>query len=115
MKKLIKVIPFRVFLFVALLFGSDISARARGQSPAVAPGMVSDIQHPNPTGSNPKPEDATMAILAAFEKYEVVGMSAAHGNKDLDDSFSLLSAILLFLARSMTSPWNAAIPYTSPS
>ena len=67
MKKLIKVTPFRMFLFVALLFGSDISARASGQSPAAAPGMVSDIQRPNPTGSNPKPEDATMAILAAFE------------------------------------------------
>jgi hypothetical protein len=32
-----------------------------------------------------KPEEPTAAILAAFEKYEVVGMDAAHGNKDLDD------------------------------
>src|SRR4029077_16240601 len=36
-------------------------------------------------GTDPKPEDATRAILAAFDKYEVVGMDAAHGNKDLDD------------------------------
>jgi hypothetical protein len=40
---------------------------------------------PNPKGSNPKPEGAGRTLLAAFDKYEVVGMSAAHGNKDLDD------------------------------
>ena len=33
----------------------------------------------------PIPQDAAAAILAAFEKYDVVGMSAAHGNKQLDD------------------------------
>jgi hypothetical protein len=85
MKKLMKTTPFPAFLFVALVFGLDICKPARGQSPAATPGMVSDIPRPNPTGSNPKPEDATSAILTAFEKYEVVGMSAAHGNKDLDD------------------------------
>jgi hypothetical protein len=31
------------------------------------------------------PEPATTAILAAFDKYEVVGLPAAHGMKDLDD------------------------------
>jgi hypothetical protein len=36
-------------------------------------------------GKDPKPEEATKAILAAFDKYEVVGMPAAHGGKDLDD------------------------------
>lgn len=85
MKNLIKITPLRVLLFVALVFVADISAQAHEQSPAAAPGTVADIPRPNPTGSNPKPEDATTAILAAFEKYEVVGMSAAHGNKDLDD------------------------------
>ena len=35
--------------------------------------------------SDPKPQDATKAILAAFDKYQVVGMSAEHGFKDLDD------------------------------
>jgi len=44
-----------------------------------------EIQAPNPKGRNPKPEDAERALLAAFDKYEVVGMRAAHGNKDLDD------------------------------
>jgi hypothetical protein len=32
-----------------------------------------------------KPEGPTRAIIAAFSKYEVVGMDAAHGSKDLDD------------------------------
>jgi hypothetical protein len=32
-----------------------------------------------------KPEDPTRTIIAAFNKYEVVAMDAAHGNKDLDD------------------------------
>ena len=43
------------------------------------------VPRPNPTGGDPKPENATEAVLAAFGKYEVVGLSAAHGNKDLDD------------------------------
>jgi hypothetical protein len=35
--------------------------------------------------AEPTPEPAVPAILAAFDKYEVVGMSASHGLKDLDD------------------------------
>jgi hypothetical protein len=35
--------------------------------------------------SDPHPEDPTKAVLAAFDKYEVVGMGAGHGYKDLDD------------------------------
>jgi hypothetical protein len=85
MKTPIKMTPVSVLLFVTLVFGADISAQAPGQSLPPVAGTVPDIQRPNPTGSNPKPEDATAAILAAFEKYEVVGMSAAHGDKDLDD------------------------------
>ena len=38
-----------------------------------------------PQASDPKPQDATKAILAAFDKYEAVGMGAAHSFKDLDD------------------------------
>ena len=33
----------------------------------------------------PTPQNATKAILAAFERYEVVGMHSAHGSKDVDD------------------------------
>lgn len=36
-------------------------------------------------GSEPVPEPAASAILAAFDAYEVVGMPEAHGLKDADD------------------------------
>jgi hypothetical protein len=36
-------------------------------------------------GKNPAPQPAIEAILAAFNNYEVVGMSEAHRNKDEDD------------------------------
>jgi hypothetical protein len=39
----------------------------------------------NPTGSEPIPEPAIPAILAALDKYEVVAMPEDHGLKDLDD------------------------------
>ena len=42
-------------------------------------------QSARPTGSDPKPEPAIPAILAAFDKYEVVAMPEDHGLKDLDD------------------------------
>ena len=35
--------------------------------------------------ANPLPEPAVPAILAAFDKYDVVGMPVAHGLKDVDD------------------------------
>jgi hypothetical protein len=38
-----------------------------------------------PTGSEPIPEPAVPAILAAFDKYSVVAMPEAHGLKDIDD------------------------------
>jgi hypothetical protein len=85
MKKVMNVNPFLVLLSVVLVFGAGASAQEPGQSPAPGPEMVPGLQRPNPTGSNPKPEDATKAILAAFEKYEIVGMNAAHGNRDIDD------------------------------
>jgi hypothetical protein len=60
------------------------STQGRGQGPPS--GLVmTDVQAPNPKGSDPKPENASKAILAAFDKYEIVGMGAAHRNKDLDD------------------------------
>jgi hypothetical protein len=45
------------------------------------PGALAQTQQAKP-GS---PEPATAAILAAFDKYEIVGLPAAHGMKDLDD------------------------------
>jgi hypothetical protein len=67
-----------------MIFGATASA----QIPAKRhlPGQLTDdMPPPDPRGTNPKPDDAMTAILTAFGKYEVVGMSAAHGNKDLDD------------------------------
>lgn len=42
------------------------------------------------TGAEPMPKPALPAILAAFDKYEVVGMPEAHGLKDIDDFILLL-------------------------
>jgi hypothetical protein len=38
-----------------------------------------------PTGSEPVPEPAVSAILAAFDKYEIVALPESHGMKDIDD------------------------------
>jgi hypothetical protein len=42
-------------------------------------------QSAKPSGADPKAESAIPAILAAFDKYEVVAMPEDHGLKDLDD------------------------------
>ena len=63
------------------MWTAEVRAQAGGQG---AP-RTGNVQPTIPEGRAPKPEDATKAVLAAFDKYEVVGMSAAHGNKDLDD------------------------------
>lgn len=42
-------------------------------------------QQAKPPGPDPVPEPAIPAILAAFDKYEVVAMPAAHAQEDLDD------------------------------
>src|SRR3984957_11454672 len=69
------------FIFVALLLGGVLpESRAQVPEQKAPPG-----QSVNSKRNDVKPEDPTRAIIAAFNKYEVVGMSAAHGNKDLDD------------------------------
>jgi hypothetical protein len=50
-------------------------------------------------GSNPVPEPAVSAIIAAYDKYEVVGMGAAHGEKDQDDFILSLIRNLSFLQK----------------
>jgi hypothetical protein len=48
-------------------------------------------QQRKPTDSEPIPEPAIPAILAAFDRYEVIAMPEDHGLKDLDDFiFALL-------------------------
>jgi hypothetical protein len=51
--------------------------------PAISRAQVQ--QQTKPTGSEPIPEPAVPAILAAFDKYEVVAIPEAHGMKDADD------------------------------
>src|SRR5580704_16815951 len=51
---------------------------------AVLP-AASQTLHTKPTASEPTPEPAIPAILAAFDRYEVVAMPEANGMKDLDD------------------------------
>jgi hypothetical protein len=48
-------------------------------------GRAQTAEPSKPAGSNPVPEPVIPAILAAFDKYEVVGLPAAHGFKDADD------------------------------
>jgi hypothetical protein len=58
---------------------------------AASPAICSaQIQQPKQTGSEPIAEPAIPAILAAFDKYEVVAMPEAHGLKDVDDFILLL-------------------------
>lgn len=75
---------FLAFLSLRMLFGAAVPAQEPAKRSLPVQGTT-DIQAPHPKGSDPKPGDAERAILAAFDKYEVVGMSAAHNNKDLDD------------------------------
>jgi len=82
-KKLRSANPFLLLLIALIVFDAAISAGAFGQKPSSSPDSA--VPRPNPTGTDPKPENATEAILAAFDKYEVVAMDSAHGNKDLDD------------------------------
>jgi len=59
----------------------------------VVPGISRAQTQPQakPPGTEPTAEPAVPAILAAFDKYEVVAMPEAHGMKDIDDFiFSLI-------------------------
>ena len=73
---------------VIVLSGALLLSPVLAQTPAqdTPPKQrASQAQSPAREGTDVKPEDATTALLAAFDRYEVVGMGAAHGNKDLDD------------------------------
>jgi hypothetical protein len=80
-------------LMIAVCFGQTSSGakpaigstEAQQSIPLPGPGEeMAAPPRPTLTGNDPKPQDATKAILAAFGKFEVVGMGAAHGNQDLD-------------------------------
>jgi len=73
-----------LFLSLTMFSGTAVPAQERGRSSLPMQGAP-EVQAPHPKGRDPKPREAETAVLAAFDRYEVVGMSAAHGNKDLDD------------------------------
>ncbi len=71
----------RTFQFVLLLAVLAIPAVNRAQTQ----------ESTRPTAAEPVPEPAVAAILAAFDKYEVVGLPQGHGMEDLNDFiFSLI-------------------------
>jgi hypothetical protein len=72
-----------VRLFSILIVSAVVTAQTAAPTPLVAEKI--GVQSLNPRGTDPNPEDATRAILTAFNKYEVIGMTAAHDNKDIDD------------------------------
>src|SRR6516162_7126568 len=72
-------------LVLSAAFMDCVPSLAQEKMAIGGPGQEMVVERPNITGTDPKPQDATKAILAAFDKYEVVGMGAAHRNKDLDD------------------------------
>jgi hypothetical protein len=75
---------FLLPLAPAVFVAAALSAQSSGQKPIVTRHTV-EASSSHAKASNPKPEEATHAILGAFDRYEVVGMGAGHGNKDLDD------------------------------
>ena len=75
----------RIYMRVLLCFAACFSVAIHAQGPLSVPSpKLTDVQRPSPTGRDPAHKDAKEAILAAFDRYEVVGMSAAHGNQNLD-------------------------------
>ena len=68
-----------VILFIAAIVAHAQTRNIRPQHTAF------HVEAPIPKASSLRPEDPIKAVLAAFDRYEVVGMDAAHGNRDLDD------------------------------
>jgi hypothetical protein len=79
MKTLMNETPLLKLLLLILVFGAAVYAQSPNQNVLAIQGMPS-AQSPNPKRSNPKPEDATRAILAAFDKYEVEEFSFISGS-----------------------------------
>ncbi len=61
-----------------------VAPQAAGQDPERPP-TAADAPPPNLKGRNPRPRGAIPAVLAAFDRYDIVGMPEAHGMKDVDD------------------------------
>src|SRR5437588_3910634 len=66
--------------FVIVRFGWMVLLSLMAVLPA-----ASQAQQPKLTATEPTPAPAIPAILAAFDRYEVVAMPEAHGMKDVND------------------------------
>lgn len=84
MKMQMREAQFLVVLFATLAFCAATCSQESQRTPLIAQ-KTHDGSLARPKKSNPRPEDPIKAILAAFDRYEVVGMGAGHGYKDLDD------------------------------
>jgi hypothetical protein len=89
---------FLVALLLTMVFGATVPAQM-SEKKHLSGQLAVDVPPPIPKGTNPRPSDATTAILSAFDTYEVVGMSAAHGKKDLDDFILGLVRVPAFSAK----------------
>jgi hypothetical protein len=71
-----------------MLFGLELAFASAYLAPTLNPvdmlGQNGEARV-RPTGANPVPKPAILAILRAFVHYEIVGMSEAHGQNDVDD------------------------------
>lgn len=62
------------------------ATRTSSSAQAARAAPADDTGPPHPQGSDPRPEDAQRALLAAFDKYEVVGLGIlSYANQDFDD------------------------------
>jgi hypothetical protein len=84
MKKRVRETLILFVLFATLAFCAATSAQESHQKPVVVQ-QTHDGLPSTPKKNDPHPEDPNKAVLAAFDRYEVVGMGAGHGYKDLDD------------------------------
>ena len=75
---------FLLRLGLAIFVTAAHSAQGSGQEPPVAQRTV-EASSFQAKASNPKPEEATHAILGAFDGYRSRRNGSGHGNKDLDD------------------------------
>jgi hypothetical protein len=88
MKNFTITIPFLAMTLVAVVVSAQAFTQQAASQQRTLPSMPDLSVSPPPPATKantPKPKPAQNAVLDLFRKYEVVGMSVDHGEKDLDD------------------------------
>ena len=88
MKTFTNTIRLLAITLVAVLFSVQAFTQQPASQQRALPSIPDLSVSPPPPATNantPKPKPAQKAVLDLFHKYEVVGMSVDHGEKDLDD------------------------------